>query len=208
MPLTPRFAPAQKNTATKAKAPGFFGKRSERQAITGGWATGNRINVRGRTGNPRGAPKELFDRYGLSTKDPKYHALGPRGKENVAIALKEGITFKYSSGTVEEMVVYGELRRRGYQTSAGLGPQWFEFQANVAGKVVDFLVYDGTVKISIESRNKQWHGQQKDIAADDERADKLLARSVSSVYWFWTPEALSDSALTMRFNQWLGPAAR
>jgi len=171
------------------------------------------VSIKGRRGAPHGTVTAQFDEFGLPTQDDRYRHLGPRCRANIAIALREGIVYLGTSGTTEEMVVYGELRRRGFAHGPqGDASRYFYFQdplgggknRDSGGSVVDFEVYDQGRTIALRPQNTFWHGSLGKIESDSERADRLKELGVDDVFDIWSPETLNDTTLEMKFNQYFG----
>jgi hypothetical protein len=178
-----------------------------RQNLSTGHRVAGHVAVYGRAQRVRGIVEEETDRYGLLTKDPKYRMLGPRGKQNVAVALREGIKHTASAGTVEEMVCYGELRRRGYERSPlprPAGPRDFVWQAWLDGYSLDFLVAQHGRLLVIQPQNVKWHGGGDARANEDKREQLLMAREVDEVWSLWTPMLIGDESVRLLFDEALG----
>lgn len=174
----------------------------------------NLVSIHGRTGRPHGTATAQVDQFGLPALDDRYRYLGPRCRQNIATALAEGIVYAGTSGTVEEMVCYGELRRRGFVHGKGQGEtvRYFEFQAdaaggrseNAGGSVVDFEVWDQGRHIALRPQNTFWHGGLGKVESDEERADTLKQQGFAEVLDIWSGDMLNDYTLEMKFNDFFG----
>lgn len=175
----------------------------------------NEVSIKGRRGAPHGTQSAVFDEFGLPAHDDRYRHLGPRCRANIALAIREGIVYLGTSGTTEEMVIYGELRRRGFSHGpGGDASRFFYFQdplgggrnRDSGGSVVDFEVYDQGRTIALRPQNTYWHGSLGKIESDRERADRLKELGVDDVFDIWSPETLNDATLELKMNQWFGPS--
>lgn len=189
-----------------------------------GIATGARrpsiVNIEGRSGRPKGTIAPRLDQFGLPSGDPRYATLGPRCRENIRRALDEGIVYTGTSGTTEEMIVYGELRRRGFERGLvpdtrdrkNPEPNWFLYQADEGGgrsrdgggSVVDFEVHFQGEKIALRPQNSYWHGGLDKREQDEKRADRLREIGFDRVCDIWSADVTNDFTLELIFNNWFG----
>lgn len=156
----------------------------------------------GRTGRVRGVESPKFDRYGLET-DSKYAGLGDRCRGNIAIAIRDGLTYQGTYGTTEEQVIWGELRRRGFTHPRLSSGRSFGFQEPIAGSVLDFALDVEGTQIALRPQNTYWHGQQTKRYRDDDKARRLIARGWT-VADIWSAEALVDATLEAFFDELVG----
>lgn len=154
------------------------------------------------TGNVRGNPRAQFDEFGLP-RTSKYAALGPVCRYAVALAIREGFLYQVQSGTTEEQVCYGELRRRGFTPGLGSSTRSFQPQSPVAGSIVDFEVWDRGERCAMRPMNQYWHGHLDKINHDDDLGDRIIAGGWT-LHDIWSGDSLSDTGLLLKFDQFWG----
>lgn len=150
----------------------------------------------------RGNDRAVTDEFGLG-RDSKYAGLGPRCRYDVALSIREGFLYQVQSGTTEEQVIYGELRRRGFTLGLGSSNRSFLPQSPIAGSIVDFEVWDRGEKVALRPQNQYWHGSLDKINHDDEKADGIVQAGYT-VHDIWSGDSLNDEGLRLKMDQFFG----